>query len=325
MIKITCSEQGYVRQRESTGLEFKKSFRKGDALMEYAKTLVAMANNQGGAIVFGVQDKPRTPIGLADRRFEDMDEKELNRVLLEYFSSDVNWSRDTLAVNGKTLGVISVIESDDKPIICSKNHDRSKLREGAIYYRYRAETKEIRYPELRAILQIERERERDLWMRHIQSIAKIGPRYAQLVDGSTGEMEVGDSRVIIDESLLEKVKLIKEGKFDKKDGAPTLKLVGEIEGVLTKDHIAYTETAYPYTQSMLVEELPINTYDFQALVWKLRLKGNPRFHAAIRTGARSEVQKYSEKALSELKRTLRDDADCVAEARREYGASRSKK
>src|SRR5690606_14294270 len=134
--------------------------------------------------------------------------------------------------------------ASDKPVICSKNHEGKKLREGAIYFRYRGETKEIRFPELKSMLQRERDKERDLWMNHLQSIARIGPRYTQIVDGSTGEIRVGDAKLVLDESLLEKLKLVKEGQFKEKDGAPALRLIGDIEGVLSKDHVAYTETAY---------------------------------------------------------------------------------
>lgn len=318
MIRLSCNSRGYIQQRESQSLEFKQTFRLGDSLIEYAKTLVGMANNQGGDLVFGVKDKPRIPIGLAGYLFDDFDARELNKVLLEYFSHDIAWSRDVFEIQGVRLGVLHVEEASDKPIICSKNHEAKKLREGAIYFRYRGETREIRYTELKMMLQKEREKERDLWMNHLQAIARIGPRYTQVVDGSTGEIRVGDAKVVLEESLLDKLKLVKEGRFNGRDGAPALRLVGDIEGVLAKDHVAYTETAYPYTQSTMLEELPLNTYDFQALVWQLKLKGNPRYHAEIKTGRKGSVQKYSVKALSRIKEVLRCNENAIAEARAAY-------
>lgn len=50
---IDLNERGHVRQRECQTLEFKETFRLGDALIEYARTLVGMANNQGGSLIFG--------------------------------------------------------------------------------------------------------------------------------------------------------------------------------------------------------------------------------------------------------------------------------
>ena len=172
---LELNENGYIKQRESQSLEFKLSFRFGDSLIEYSRSMVGMANNRGGSIIFGIKNKPHEPIGLTDDRINRFDTKELNQVLLDYFSSDVEWKLDTFCQFGKTFGTIKVQEAEIKPIICTKNHNKKKLREGAIYFRYRGQTKQIRYNELSVLLQAEKDKEKQLWMKHIQSIATVGP------------------------------------------------------------------------------------------------------------------------------------------------------
>ena len=44
--------KGYLKRRESAILEYKQNFQKGDNLLKYLKTLVGMANNKGGMIMF---------------------------------------------------------------------------------------------------------------------------------------------------------------------------------------------------------------------------------------------------------------------------------
>ncbi|HNV88302.1 MAG TPA: ATP-binding protein [Methylotenera sp.] len=101
---LTLNESGYVKQRESQVLEFKETFRFGESLVEYARSLVGMANNQGGMIVFGIKDKPHEPIGLLDDRFDKFDPRELNKIFLEYFSVDIEWNAETINFNSTRFG-----------------------------------------------------------------------------------------------------------------------------------------------------------------------------------------------------------------------------
>ena len=138
--------RSYVKRRESFDLEYKQSFQGGDNLLKYAKTLVGMANNKGGQIIFGIQDSPHLPIGISSRKWQETDPKKIDRIIREYFSQEIQWTAEILEFDGKEFGQITVLEAENKPIICKKNKD-GLLREGAIYYRYRAETKEIEYSE----------------------------------------------------------------------------------------------------------------------------------------------------------------------------------
>ena len=50
--KFSLNDKGYLKQRESVDLEYKENFSKGDSLFKYIKTMVGMANNRGGKILW---------------------------------------------------------------------------------------------------------------------------------------------------------------------------------------------------------------------------------------------------------------------------------
>ena len=132
--------KGYIKKRESFNLEYKQNFQLGDNLLKYIKTLVGMANNKGGQIVFGIKDSPHILLGMANNKLSETDPKVIDIKVREYFSPDIRWQSAIQEFEGKKFGVLSVEEAEEKPVVCKKNKD-DILREGAIYYRYRGETK----------------------------------------------------------------------------------------------------------------------------------------------------------------------------------------
>ena len=80
--------RGYLKKRESYNLEYKQNFQLGDNLLKYIKTLVGMANNKGGQIIFGVQDSPHVPLGMTNQRLNDLDPKDIDVKIREYFSPE---------------------------------------------------------------------------------------------------------------------------------------------------------------------------------------------------------------------------------------------
>ena len=192
-------------------------------MVKYAKSLVGMANNKGGQIIFGIQDSPHIPVGIISKKWQEIDPKKIDRIIREYFSQELSWSQEILEFDGKEFGQIVVQEAENKPVICKKNKD-TLLREGAVYYRYRAETKEIEFSELRTLLEKEKEKEKLMWMQHIQKIAQIGPQNVSLFDTYKGEISVGSGKILLDKSIVDKLNFIKKGRFVESDeeGLPTL-------------------------------------------------------------------------------------------------------
>jgi len=216
--------------RESSSLEFKLTFG-WKSLSRYLKSFAAFANTKGGYLVFGVANRPRKLVGLAEtskQLFEDIDPEKLTSNLNELFAPEIIWDIQEYELDGKTYGLIYVFESQDKPIICTKNSE-NELKEGDIYYRYRGRSERIKYPELRDILESKRGKEQRLWMQHLTKIARIGVRDTGIFDLHTGQVTGSAGSFLIDESLLSQLSFIKEGEFSEVKGKPTLKLIGKAE------------------------------------------------------------------------------------------------
>lgn len=301
--------KGYLKKRESANLEYKQNFQKGDNILKYLKTLVGMANNKGGMIVFGVQDSPHIPLGMANDKFQGVDPKEIDTRLREYFAPVVKWHTEIIEKDcgdglKKSFGFLIVEESEEKPVICKKSKDNI-LREGATYYRYRGETKEIEYPELKSLLDKEREKERILWIKHIQKIAMVGPRQINILDRYNGEITYGEKRVLIDKSLVDQLNFIQEGHFTEREGegVPTLKLVGTIDGLINvEDSVIDPNAVYPLTTKELQEQLDLNSYQMQAIIFALDLKNKPKRHTEIKHGKKSNpIHKYSQSCAEVIK------------------------
>ena len=329
--------KGYLKRRESAILEYKQNFQKGDNLLKYLKTLVGMANNKGGMIMFGIQDSPHIPLGMSNTRFQEIDPKEIDGRLREYFAPSIKWRSDILELDDgskKTFGFLIVEEAEEKPIVCKKSKDNI-LREGAIYYRYRGETKEIEYPELNSLLQCEREKERILWIKHIQKIALVGPRQINILDRYNGEISYGDKKVLIDKNLVDKLNFIQEGHFTEKEGEglPTLKLVGTIDGLIdVDDAVIDTNAVYPLTTKELQIELNINSYQMQAIIYALDIKNKPKRHTEIYHGEKSNpIHKYSQSVITVVKSLFEKHGkdifinDCVAKYKANLATKPKKK
>lgn len=306
--------KGHIKRRESFDLEFKSNFHFGNQLLEYCRSLVGMANNKGGQIIFGIQDKPRFPVGMTNEKFTACDPAKINQTLMEYFSHEVEWEMETIDFNNKLFGVLRVKEALRKPILCKKNGDKI-LKEASIYYRYRGETKEINYAELVNILQNERDKEKLLWMKHIEKIGTVGPQNIHLMDIYKGELHTDKGKILLDKDLLNKIKFIKEGQFVEKEGAPTLRLIGDVSGVVDTDAFPQTDKVYPLRSEEIQKLCNINQYDFQLILKEYKIKGNNKYHTEIKSGIKTCIHKYSEDFLQRLQKLLLEDEAVIARLR----------
>ena len=306
MFTFDCDERGYLKKRESFDLEYKENFHRGDELLKYIKTLVGMANNKGGQIVFGVKDSPHVPVGMTNDKFNEIDPKEIDNQIRLNFSQEISWSSNTFNRDNKIFGVLEVKESDIKPVICKRGKN-GILREAAIYYRYRGESKEIEFSELYKMLEHEKEKERLLWINHIQKIAMIGPQNVELMDIYKGQLTIDEHKILIDENLLKKIKFIREGHFTdlKDEGSPTLRLIGDVKGVNLSELItADPNKLFPYTTKQLQEYLKINSFQMQAIIHVMRIKEKKKWHVSIAHGQQT-IHKYTEELKRVLERKLK--------------------
>ena len=211
--------------RENSRLEFKESFNFGN-IDAYAKTAAAFANAHGGYIVFGVKDSPRQLIGLHSENFENFDTAKLTNALNERFSPEIHWEPRTVRVRDQKVGILYFAEAKQKPVICTRNG--SGLQTGAIFYRYRGRSEAIKYPELRRIIEEEKTRERDLWMRQLRRMREVGVDNVGILDLHSGEVSGALGNFYISDDLLPKLQFIREGHFVEHEGAPALRLIGDL-------------------------------------------------------------------------------------------------
>ena len=231
---LTTREDGTVYHRESQTLEFKESYNFA-GLAEYFRYFAAFEHIKGGYLIFGVKDRPRRElVGMSDKsqeQFDKLDPEKITGFLLEDFSGNISWEHDVIKIDEKSFGIFKVEESVEKPIICKKD-EKDIIKNGEIYFRYGGRTQKIQYSELETIINHRIEKSTSLWMDLISKIAKSGPQNAAILDLEKGSIEKNNSQsLVVDDELVKSIKWIKEGSFDEKQGAPALKLVGQVQPI----------------------------------------------------------------------------------------------
>ncbi len=221
-----------MKRKESDTLECKQNFNWANKI-NYGKLFCSFANHIGGYVIFGVRDKPHELIGLQNDRFSNKDLSEITQYLNEHFSPSIRWHSYEHEQERKKFGIIYVAELKDKPVMCIEHDTRTSdiIKEGEIYYRYCGQTKVIRAVDLHGIINERIERERKNWRRMLIKMAKLRPEHTEIFDAERGMLEINDKTIIIDESILSKLRYIKEGQLKKKKGVPVLRLIGNIETV----------------------------------------------------------------------------------------------
>ncbi len=213
---------------ETSFVEGKESFNWGSK-HKYCKTLAGMANNSGGYLLFGVKDGSFEIPGIEENRMERFDLKKANEFITRNFNQALELEKGQFEVKGKTIGAIFVHPSKSKPVICTT--DGNNLFSGDIYYRYPGETRRIQAPELEQLLKSRNSSADGRVLQLVKKLAKTGTHNTAIIDLGTGEVEGERGKFLIEEGLLDKVKFIAQGKFVEKDGAPALRVVGDVQPI----------------------------------------------------------------------------------------------
>ena len=214
----------HVRNGETDIVECKLNYAVSGPIL---KAIAGLANNKGGHILFGVKDGANVVEGMSDDKFHTLDPSLLNQHLLSTFDPVPSITKVALSIGAKSVGAIYVDKHPESPVIALKNVGND-VREGAIYFRYVGETRQIKPGELRQIVK----------MREQKAIEEFSRRMSRVAAGSeatinldSGEVAGRSGRFVIDKDLLPSIQFIREGDFSEVKGAPALRVVGEVQPI----------------------------------------------------------------------------------------------
>lgn len=242
---------------ETDFIECKASFGTQHLISNCLKAFAGFSNNKGGYIAFGVKDKTWDLVGIDGPKFKALDRKKLNQALLSNLSCALNFDLNTFDIEKKTIGVIYVYPAQIKPVMAVKSGPDG-VGVGHIYYRYQAENRLIGPTELQKIIEDRiKSLSETILTKHISNIIKNGIENSAILNISTGQVEGKAGSFLIDEELLPEISFIKEGEFAETSGAPTLKLVGEIEtaAAVIKTQKEELIKLYPFSWTQLSKKV----------------------------------------------------------------------
>ena len=247
---------GCLDLTETDQIECKESFGGQHWVKNSIKAIAAFANNRGGYIAFGVKDKSWEVVGIKKKKFQEFDRRDLNQVLHGSFSGEIVFRMATHEVGGKDIGVLYIYPAKLKPVLFIKQVDN--VVEGHIYFRYQGENRLIGTSELQQIIE-ERIRvlSETILSKHLGNILANGIDNSAVLNLNTGTVDGAAGSFVLDESILPKIRFVKEGEFIERSGAPALKLVGEVKSsgkiVAVRDEDLITK--YPYMWTELIQKV----------------------------------------------------------------------
>jgi hypothetical protein len=207
---------------------------------KWLRAVAALANNMGGYVVFGVKDKSVVggkidpdsykATGLTGTDFEHADPADFTKRLKSTFDPTPKVETAVVEIDGTKIGIMYVHQHGSRPVIAQRG-DGDQVKEGDIFFRYPGQSARIKYSDLRAILDDRDRQAREQILPMVEKLLQLGPRNAMVADLSGGIMSDDKRSIVIGEELLNKIKFIREGDFDEKEGEPTLKLVGDVKTV----------------------------------------------------------------------------------------------
>lgn len=197
----------------------------------WLRAIAALANNRGGYIFFGVNDKgsdEHVVVGMSSDEFKKVDPATLTQRVKAVFDPTPRFRTTIMAIGGKQVGVIYVERHDSRPVIATKR-EGDNINEGDIFFRYPGQSTRIKYSDLRAMLDARDREARAQILPLVERLLQLGPQRSLIADLEEGTLSDGKTAIYIDENLIAKLNFIKEGQFNEVHGAPTLRLVGEVQ------------------------------------------------------------------------------------------------
>ncbi|GAO77478.1 helix-turn-helix domain-containing protein [Sphingopyxis sp. C-1] len=210
----------------------------------WLRAVAALANNSGGYIFFGIPDKGTVDengvdvgdvaLGMKTDEFAKMDPADVTRKVKSVFDPTPRVRTRLVEIGGASIGVVYVAQHESRPVIATKNEGYD-VREGDIYYRYPGQSARIKYSDLRTLLDARDRDAREQILPMVERLLQLGPERTLIADLVDGTLTDGKHAIRIDEKLVEKLTFVKEGEFSEVAGAPTLRLIGDVQASTDKD------------------------------------------------------------------------------------------
>lgn len=320
-IQVTADNS--IEEYETAYIEFKQDF--SPDFSNLMKPILGFSNANGGFILYGITDT-RKICGMSEKKcksFEDFDLKDINRKILSAASSEIKIEKDVKILSGKKIGVLHILPSERKPVICISNSNN--MVTGRIYYRYNAETTEIRPAELEKIIDERTEiKIKNNFMKLMESVLKNGLNNSLIINSQTGELaDLNGKNIVLPEDVLSKINLIEEGHFTENNGAPAYTLKGEISATVTAIQKVEVPTDYsnthPYTMEAFSKKLTdyfktigkikakISNAQIKNILIELKLYKNDEYHHIVKHG-NALLHNLTEEAFEKVK-TFLDSKD----------------
>lgn len=217
-----------LRDGETTQQECKETFNP-KKMTPIIKAIAALANNKGGYVFIGVEDTDCKVVGLADDTFQNTDIVQISQKVKTFLTPTPDFIKLTVEIGGMNVGVIYVEKYAEPPVIVSRDGDN--LESGTILFRSPGQSAKISAGDLLILLRERDQASQSKLLRSAQRVADIGLQNSLIVDTHEGTIEADDTKVMIDRNLANQLEFIREGEFEEVEGAPALRLIGDVRAI----------------------------------------------------------------------------------------------
>lgn len=228
-----------VSSREGKHREFKQHLNQRE-VSRYTKALAAFSNTDGGILLFGITDAPRSIVGVDPAAFPD--EAQWSDWLRRDFAPEINFGIREYQIGGRTLMAIGVNRGRDRPFTCLRDssHDRevggrprteTLTQRGMIYYRQAGQTRPIYHPELREILDRRDSEKLQSFLQNLKIISEVGPEKVGIVDVTRGAVHGEATRLYVSRETARNLNFIERGRFveSEDEGDPAYLVIGNVQ------------------------------------------------------------------------------------------------
>lgn len=218
----------YLSDGETSEQECKAEFdpKKMNPLV---RVIAALANNKGGFIFLGVDNAGCQVVGLPDDKFDNTDIVRISDKVKTFLVPTPDFVKETIQIGGLNVGVLYVEKYSVPPVVVCRDSDG--LEDGSILFRYPGQSAKIKFGDLHAMLRERDQASQSVLLQSAQRLADIGTDRSLIVDTNAATMETSDMKLTIDRKLADQLEFIRQGEFEEVEGAPALRLVGDVKAV----------------------------------------------------------------------------------------------